>query len=75
MKLVKTKFKDFQSLKRQEIDMEGNFVESDKATENSDFSKGVSDFFLEIEGPYHMDHTQRSVVLGSVTPGPGFGTG
>ena len=38
MKLVETKFKHFQSLKRQEIDMEGNFVESDKATENSNFS-------------------------------------
>ena len=44
IKLVKTKFTHFQSLKRQEIDMEGNFVESDKATENSDFSKGVNYF-------------------------------
>ena len=41
-------------MKRQEIDLEGNFVESDKATENSNFSKGVNDFFREIEGPYQL---------------------
>ena len=54
MKQAIRKFTHFQSLKRQEIDMEGNFVDSDKATENSNFSKGVNDFFREIEGPYAM---------------------
>ena len=44
MKQAIRKFTHFQSLKRQEIDMEGNFVDSDKATENSNFSKGVNDF-------------------------------
>ena len=40
---VQDQFTHFQSVKRQEIDMEGNCVNSEVASENTDFSYGVGD--------------------------------